>query len=88
MKSRRVHRVPLCGRCRAILHEAKALNPNSTFVFEALKKGGPLSDMTFTKLLRDHGLGALRGLPQQCDKCRDLIPRKSRMVFHLTMTSP
>ncbi len=57
MKSRRVHRVPLCGRCLAILREAQALNPKSTFVFEAAKKGSPLSDMTFTKLLRDHGLG-------------------------------
>ena len=57
MKSRRVHRIPLSGRCLEILHEARALNQDSALVFEGMKKGKPLSDMTFTKLLRDHGLG-------------------------------
>ena len=57
MKSRKAHRVPLCERCLAILREARALNPDGTLVFEGTKQGRPLSDMTFTKLLRDAGLG-------------------------------
>jgi integrase len=58
MKTRKPHRVPLGPRCVAILHEARALNPNGVLVFEGAKSGRPLSDMTFTKMLRDVGLGA------------------------------
>ena len=57
MKSRKAHRVPLSQRCLQILREARALNPDSQLVFEGTKRGRPLSDMTFTKLLRDAGLG-------------------------------
>ena len=57
MKSRNDHCVPLSGRCLAILQQARALNPDGDLVFEGTKKGRPLSDMTFTKLLRDAGLG-------------------------------
>ena len=57
MKSRKAHRVPLSQRCLQILREARALNPDGQLVFEGTKRGRPLSDMTFTKLLRDAGLG-------------------------------
>jgi integrase len=33
------------------------LNPDSQLVFEGMKKGRPLSDMTFTEFLRTAGLG-------------------------------
>jgi integrase len=58
MKARRAHIVPLSRRCLAILRESRALNSGSELVFEGTKQGRPLSDMTFTKLLRDSGLGA------------------------------
>ena len=57
MKSRKAHRVPLSQRCLQILREARSLNPDGQLVFEGTKRGRPLSDMTFTKLLRDAGLG-------------------------------
>ncbi len=57
MKSRRDHSLPLSERCLDILRQARALNPDGLFVFEGTKRGQPLSDMTFTKLLRDAGLG-------------------------------
>ena len=57
MKSRKAHSVPLSDRCLEILRQARALNPDSQLVFEGTKSGRPLSDMTFTKLLRDAGLG-------------------------------
>ena len=57
MKSRKAHVVPLSERCLAILRQAHALNPHGLLVFEGTKRGRPLSDMTFTKLLRDVGLG-------------------------------
>lgn len=57
MKSRKAHRVPLSDRCVDILREVRTLNPDGLLVFEGMKKGRPLSDMTFTKLLRDNGLG-------------------------------
>ena len=56
MKSRRDHSVPLSERCLDILRQARALNPDGLLVFEGTKRGRPLSDMTFTKLLRDAGL--------------------------------
>ena len=57
MKARKIHRVPLSPRCLAILSEARALNSHGALVFEGAKRGQPLSDMTFTKVLRDAGLG-------------------------------
>ena len=57
MKSRKSHAVPLSPRCLAILRAARTLNPHGVLAFEGVKKGRPLSDMTFTKLLRDVGLG-------------------------------
>ena len=64
MKSRKAHRVPLSPRCLQILREARALNPDGQLVFEGMKRGRPLSDMTFTKFLRDAGLG------ESCDRAR------------------
>ena len=49
----------LCHSARAafgFLSRARALNATNEFVFEGAKSGRPLSDMTFTKLLRDVGL--------------------------------
>jgi integrase len=57
MKTRKPHRVPLGPRCLAILREARTLNPDSVLVFDGSKCGRPLSDMTFTKVLRNSGLG-------------------------------
>ena len=59
MKSRKEHRVPLSPRCLEILREVRALNPDSQLVFEGMKKGRPLSDMTFTKFLRTAGLSKI-----------------------------
>lgn len=57
MKARDAHRVPLSKRCLQILEAAKKLNPGSDLVFPS-KNGTALSDMTFTKLLRDEKLDA------------------------------
>jgi len=59
MKAKRSHAVPLSNRCLEILQAARASNPSSSsdFIFPGLKAGSPLSDMTFTKVLRDLGLG-------------------------------
>ncbi len=54
MKKRKKHIVPLCGRCLEILGSAKALQRRSVLIFPS-QQGGVLSDMTLTKLLRDHG---------------------------------
>jgi hypothetical protein len=48
--------VPLSGRCLAIAHEARALNPESELLFPGPRTGEQLSDMTLTKVLRDIGL--------------------------------
>ena len=57
MKARDAHRVPLSKRCLQILEAAKKLNPDSGLVFPS-KNGAALSDMIFTKLLRDEKLDA------------------------------
>ena len=53
MKARSAHKIPLSTRAIEILEEARRLTPKSELIFEAFKPGRPLSDMTFTKLLRD-----------------------------------
>jgi integrase len=55
MKAKRNHVVPLCNRCLEILKLAHAMYPSSEFIFPGTKLGSPLSDMTFTKVLRDMG---------------------------------
>jgi integrase len=57
-QARREHRVPLSARCLEILAAARALNPDSEFVFANHRTGKALSDMAFTKILRTLGLGA------------------------------
>ena len=54
---RRDHHVPLSGRCLEILAEARTLKPGGDLLFPSQRTGRPLSDMTFTKLLRDLGYG-------------------------------
>jgi integrase len=54
MKAGAEHVVPLPRRCQEIAREAAAIAPGALLFPN--KKGEPLSDMTFTKLLRDQGL--------------------------------
>lgn len=58
MKARSPHRVPLSARCLDILSLARQLKPESTLIFEASKRDRPMSDMTFTKHLRDKAIDA------------------------------
>jgi len=53
MKGRREHEVPLPKRCLQIAKEARALHPNGDIMFPGPRSGEELSDMTFTKVLRD-----------------------------------
>jgi integrase len=55
MNGRREHVVPLPPRCLQILKQARALNPDSELLFPAPRNGEALSDMAFTKVLRDRG---------------------------------
>jgi integrase len=55
--NRREHHVPLSDRCLQILDEARVLKRSSSLLFPSDRTGKPLSDMTFTKLLRDLGYG-------------------------------
>ena len=57
MKARDAHRVPLSKRCLQILETATSLNQVGDLVFPSMKSTA-LSDMTFTKLLRDEKLDA------------------------------
>jgi len=57
MKAREAHVVPLPRRCLVIAQQARALNPNSELLFPGTRTRTVLSDMTFTKVLRDLGLG-------------------------------
>jgi integrase len=57
MKARDVHVVPLPRRCLAIAQQARALNPDSELLFPGRRTRQALSDMTFTKVLRDLGVG-------------------------------
>ena len=60
MKSRRQHRVPLSPQAMAVLAEAMELGMGSNgLIFPSHKKGKPLSDMTFTALLRRLGIQAV-----------------------------
>ena len=61
MKSGSEHRVPLSDAALDVLHRAQDLpdKADTGLVFpSARKRGGPLSDMTLTKVLRDNGLAA------------------------------
>lgn len=56
MKGRLEHVVPLADRSIEILNLAKQVNPNSRLIFPG-QELRQLSDMTFTKLIRDMGYG-------------------------------
>ena len=57
MKSKRNHRVPLSDAALAVLEQARMLNDGSDLIFPSpTRPGKPLSDMTFTKILRDNDL--------------------------------
>ena len=53
MKANAEHRMPLSSRALAILEEARAIDDGSGLVFPSpTRPGKPMSDMTFTALLR------------------------------------
>ena len=56
MKGRVEHRVPLPVRCRELLGEARKFSADSHLIFPSPRTGTALSDMVFTKLLRDQGM--------------------------------
>ena len=59
MKANRIHRVPLADRAIAVLRDAKAFDRGDGVVFPSSRKGGPLSDMAFTNLLRRLDIAAV-----------------------------
>ena len=56
MKTKRDHRVPLCGRALAILHEARQVTGHLIFPSQ---RGKPLSDMTLSKLVKELNIPAV-----------------------------
>ena len=50
MKAKKKHRVPLCSRSLEILAIARAMDPESSYLFS--RKGKPLSSMTMAMVLR------------------------------------
>ena len=57
MKTGHPHRIPLSDAAMAVLEQARLLRDDSGLVFPSpVKRGRPLSDMAFTKLLRTTGL--------------------------------
>lgn len=51
MKAGKAHRVPLSDAAVAVLERAKATRQNE-YIFPSVRKGGPMSDMSLTMLLR------------------------------------
>ena len=80
---RRDHHVPLSPRCLEILAEARALKPDGDLLFPSARTGKLLSDMAFTKVLRDLGLGtdatahgfrsSFRDWASEVDKVREVV---------------
>ena len=58
MKANRSHQVPLSPRATAVLHDARAIENHSGLLFPS-RRGRPLSDMTLSKLLKEHGIKAV-----------------------------
>ena len=57
MKAGVEHRVPLSAPVLALLEKARALDDGSDLIFPSpIRRGGKLSNMTLTKVLRDTGL--------------------------------
>ena len=57
MKARRDHIVPLSSRALEVYRQARALSGDNALLFPSRDPERPLSDMVFTKLMRDWGLG-------------------------------
>jgi integrase len=83
MKAKVLHVVPLPPRCLRILEEVKCLGDttNTGLIFPG-RHGGPLSDMTFTNVLRDmalaekataHGFRTSFRTWAKVDKCREVV---------------
>jgi integrase len=82
-KPREHHVVPLSDRCLEIAKQARALNPDAALLFPSELTGKQLSDMTFTKLLRDIGLAeratahgfrsSFTDWAAEVDKCREAV---------------
>ena len=58
MKTGREHRVPLSRGALAVLEEAQALADGSGVVFHSAR-GGPLSEVAISKMVRELGIGAV-----------------------------
>ena len=58
MKTNREHRVPLSRGALAVLRAAQALADDSRVVFPSAR-GGPLSEVAISKLVRELGIGAM-----------------------------
>ena len=58
MKTDREHRVPLSTRALAVLGEAREFVDGSRLVFPSAR-GGPLSEVAISKLVRELGIGAV-----------------------------
>lgn len=56
MKAKKEHRVPLCPRALEILNIARAMDPESNYLFS--RKGKPLSGMAMAMVLRRLGIDA------------------------------
>lgn len=58
MKAEREHRVPLSRAALDVLAEARAHGDGTGLVFPS-ERGRPMSDNTFSKLFREHGIGCV-----------------------------
>lgn len=55
MKAGKTHVVPLCPAALDVFRRAQLIKLSGTnYVFPGIKRGQPLSDMTLTKVMRDH----------------------------------
>ena len=59
MKTKREHRVPLCGRAQEILEEARALEDGAARLIFPRQGGKPLGSGRLRKLLRWNGIAAV-----------------------------
>jgi integrase len=83
MKGGREHQVPLPQRCLEILADARRFGPSTQMLFPNARTGKALSDMAFTKLLRDLDLAAqatahgfrssFRDWATEVDKIREVV---------------
>lgn len=77
-KTGAAHRIPLSSRAQQILTEAHNHNNNRGLVFPSTTTGRAVSDATYNKLLRDHGIDATAHGFRSCFRswCSDTaVPR-------------